>query len=89
MSVFERRKKTATLIQESGVKVEYAYDPGSGFKWRAKLRHPSFSFGSSSEFAWTLWGLNAQIRKTCRRVIRSGQMQNRADGMTRQMGGAR
>lgn len=89
MSVFQRQKRTATLLQEAGVKAVYRFDPSSGFKWNVDLFHSSFKYGKDHEFATTLWGMNLTIRRICRRVIKSDQMQRRADHMTQRMGDAR
>lgn len=91
MSIFQRQKRTATLLQEAGVKAAYNFDPARAFKWRVELSHPSLNrYGSGhEECAETLGGLNLTVRRICRRVIKREQMQNRADAMTRRMGGAR
>lgn len=83
MSILAREHLTARLVGEAGVKVAYEFDPASSFKWTATLHHPSFKLGRTWEFASTAWGLNVQIRRTARRVIKSQAMQFRADQMTK------
>ena len=83
MSAMARERLTARLLGEAGIRAQYQFDPASSFKWRATLHHPSFNLGRTWEFASTTWGLNVQIRRTARRVIKSQAMQFRADQMTK------